>query len=367
MTLMQKFEVILLLDDNRLLIPSLLPNDESEMCLVFARFISANLGDADTESIHQQMKEPHAPLCQTPHLLFVRHYLLSFVPNGFFSRVIARLMSSDMIEHLQESFASGPLDSQSVLNTAHWKCWRNGIIITWNHMEIFRIAPLIYPLTGTANTNLISVSGIREVETTKGVEIKVAVLPDEVYIGSCSIFQGEDCKKDCPKGKCMATWLLHQATSIIDSVFEDWYEVFAKKKGFDLETCRTANPCNHCFSMVHEKECLASISPTQKRMSRHMFTETIDEFAVVSPDAVPTRTLYLFSSQYCSLTVSQGTPLVCPVHGKCFVADVAPDVMFCDFPPAKVFPDPHSLVMRQILGDGGFGAVFKATLETQVV
>ena len=71
----------------------------------------------------------------------------------------------------------------------------------------------------------------------------------------------------------------------------------------------------------------------------------------------------MFSSPYCARAVTEGTTLKCPTHGELRVADVAPDVTFCDLPPSLVFADPNCLVLRQRLGGGGFGNVFKARLN----
>ena len=363
LSLMQKFEVILLLDEKRLLIPSLLPLTEQQSCLVFSKHISARLTDNDEGAIEQVANEPHAPLCQTPYPVLARYYLLPFIPNGFFTRVTARLMNSDIVDHLQQSIVSGPLDSHNVINGAHWKCWRDGIIITWNHMEIFRIAPITFPLPGTTDTLLISSEGENPVETYKGVEINVAILPEEI-MENCSIFPKEDPSLTC-KGMCVATWLLHQATTIIDSVFEDWYEVFAKKKGFDYSITRTANPCPECFKVVHEARYQASTTPTQRRMRN--FTKSMSddmaEYNVITSETSTCGHFYMFSSPHCTRAVKDGFTLKCPAHDELNVADVAPDVTFCDFPPSLVFTDPTCLVLKQQLGDGGFGNVFKACLN----
>ena len=364
LTLMQKFEVILLLDERRLLIPSLLPKTEQQACLVFSKGVSASLTEKDEELIDQVTNQPHAPLHQTPYPVLARCYLLPFVPNGFFTRVTARLMSSDIVDHLQRSIVSSPLDDDHhVLNSPHWKCWRDGIIITWNHMEIFRIAPATFPLPGTTDTHLISSEGDNQVETYKGVEINIAVLPEEI-MKNCSIFPRED-PSVCCKGSCMATWLLHQATTIIDSVFEDWYEVFAKKKGFDYSITRTANPCPECFKAVHEARYKASTTPTQQRVRR--FTNTVAEamvdYGVISSRSSPRGHFYMFSSPHCSRALKEGLTLSCPAHGEITVADISPDLTFSDFPPSLVFTDPSSLVLKQQLGDGGFGNVFKGCLH----
>ena len=362
LSLMQKFEVILLLDERRLLIPSLLPPTEQQACLIFSKGVSASLTEKDEDLIDQVSNEPHAPLYQTPYPVLARCYLLPFVPNGFFTRVTARLMSSDIVDHLQRSIVPGPLDDQHLVNSPHWKCWRDGIIITWNHMEIFRIAPITFPLPGTTDTHLISSEGDNQVETYKGVEINIAVLPEEI-MEKCSIFPRED-PLVCCKGMCMATWLLHQATTIVDSVFEDWYEVFAKKKGFDYTITRTANPCPECFKAVHEARYTASTTPTQQRVRR--FTNSVAE-AMIDYGVITSQSshghFYMFSSPHCSRALKEGMKLSCPAHGEITVADISPDLTFSDFPPSLVFTDPNCLVLKQQLGDGGFGNVFKGCLS----
>ena len=362
LSLMQKFEVVLLLDENRLLIPSLLPSTEQQACLVFSKQVSAGLTNKDEGMIDQISSEPHAPLCQTPYPVLARYYLLPFIPNGFFTRVTARLMSSDIVDHLQRSIVSESIDSHNIMNGAHWKCWRDGIIITWNHMEIFRIAPITFPLPGTSDTHLISSEGENQVETYKGVEINIAVLPEDV-LEKCSIFPVED-DSVCCRGLCMATWLLHQATTIIDSVFEDWYEVFAKKKGFDYTITRTANPCPDCFKVVHGVRYNASTTPTQQRVRKftQSISEAMSEYGVISSRSSG-KHFYMFTSPHCSRVVKEGKKLNCPRHSELSVADVAPDVTFSDFPPSLVFTDPRCLVLKQQLGDGGFGNVFKASLN----
>lgn len=362
LSLMQKFEVILLLDEKRLLIPSLLPLTEQHACLVFSKQVSAQLTDKDEGTIEQISNQSHAPLCQTPYPVLARYYLLPFVPNGFFTRVTARLISSDIVDHLQRSIVHGSLDCKNLINGAHWKCWRDGIIISWNHMEIFRIAPTTFPLLGTNDTYLISSEGSNPVETYRGVEINIAVLPEEI-VEKCSIFPKEDPSMTC-RGMCMATWLLHQATTIIDSVFEDWYEVFAKKKGFDYSITRMANPCPECFKVVHEARYNASTTPTQRRVRK--FTTSISD-EMTEYNVIPSQSsqghFYMFSSPHCSRAVKEGFQLKCSAHNELSIADVAPDVTFCDFPPSLVFTDPDCLVLKQQLGDGGFGSVFKASLS----
>ena len=322
LTLMQNFEVILMLDKQRILIPSLLPTDERNSCIVFPKSVS--LEETETNSCLEELsKQPPAPICHVPHPLLVRYYLLPFVPNGFFPRLIARLMSSNIMEHMLKSLISGPLQSHHILNVAHWQCWRNGIVLIWNHLEIFRIAPFRFPLPGTTSTHVISNTGEGPVEIQNGIEVKVAILPEDCIV-SCGMNPD---RKDVPdKGKCLATWLLHQASDLVDSVFEDWYESFARKKGFEYSVTRTANPCTTCFKHVQQTEKVSTTTPSMRRFA---LSFSVAGFEVVSKRATQS-VLYTFSTAFCAMVQAQGKKLKCPFHGELTVAEVAPDLV-CTF------------------------------------
>lgn len=327
-SLMQKFEVVFLLDERRLLIPSLLPPEEDNACLIFSSSLTETLTESTVTD--QLLHEPHAPMHKTPHAVLTRFYLLPFIPNGFFSRLMARLMSSNIIEHLQQSLLKNPLQDVYLINSTHWKCWRTGILITWNHMEIFRIAPLAENQAGLTTVEVVTKKGtFVSTSIAGGMEIKVAMLPEEI-IEKCSIldsqlnfnssFMESDKKTDYSRGKCLATWLLHQATEAIDSAFEDWYESFARKKGFDphQENVRIVNPCNKCIEYTTSMSlhsCLSPRSPVAKE----------------EKEEEGERKCYAFTNMYTALVSSSSEEsLVCPVHGTLKVAQVAPDLVSLD-------------------------------------
>lgn len=327
--LMQRFEVVLLLDNRRMLIPSLLPSREEKAIIVFLRSVCHSLldkilasSDSEEDQVHVPAAQevPHAPICQTPYPILSRYYLLPFVPQGFFTRVIARLMSKDIMDHLHNSLLRGQMEQGHILNAPHWRCWRNGISIIWNHMEIFRIAPTDYPLMGTHSTVLLSNSGEQTIETASGVEIKVAVLAEEL-VTMCSMVPNVDLASECSRGRCIATWLLHQVITVVESVFEDWYEAFSKKKGFELSTISAGSPCTQCYRVVQTAEVKATTTPLQRRHSTFsMSFDVINRWSSV-------KTLYLFANTYCSLVAEEGGVLTCPNHGKLEVTEVAPDLV----------------------------------------
>lgn len=328
-SLMQKFEVVLLLDEQRLLIPSLLPLHEDDSCLIFSRNFSFH--KFNNAAIDQLRHEPHAPMYETPHQIMTRYYQLPFIPNGFFSRLMARLMSSDLIDHLQKSLISNQTSGDHIINSTHWKCWRTGILVTWSHMEIFRIAPIRGTPAGTCKVAVVTKKDtFTYADTFGGLEIKVAMLPED-FIEECSTLQGQlsssasfmDAEKKCEvsRGKCLATWLLHQATTAIDSVFEDWYESFARKKGFDphQENVRITNPCNKCSEHVQNAQLRDSRNPGRLASSIE---------STLRPNEDVGNVCYVFTSIYVAYaSASDQEHLVCPTHGTLDLADVAPDLV----------------------------------------
>lgn len=326
-SLMQKFEVVLLLDERRLLVPSLLPLHEDDSCLIFSR--SFSFSHSEHAIVDQLRHEPHAPMYETPHPIMTRYYLLPFVPNGFFSRLMARLMSSELIDHIERSLISNKISRDHVINSTHWKCWRTGILVTWSHMEIFRIAPISGTPAGVSKVAVVTKKDtFTYAEKFGGLEIKVAMLPEE-FIEECSTLQAQlssstsfmEAGRNCEmsRGKCLATWLLHQATTAIDSVFEDWYVSFARKQGFDphQENVRIAQPCNLCSEHIQN---------AQLWESRHLVSSM--ERTLQPTQEGGGTVCYVFTSIYASYVAANcEETLVCPTHGTLDIADVAPDLV----------------------------------------
>lgn len=196
-------------------------------------------------------------------------------------------------------------------------------------MEIFRIAPLAENQAGMRNVEVVTKKDtFVSTDVSGGLEIKVAILPEE-FIQKCSTLDGQlkfstsgmesEKRSEYSRGKCLATWLLHQATMAIDNVFEDWYESFARKKGFDphQENVRIANPCNQCMERVKTKLSHVAISSLSEEGE-----EKEEEKREVESKC------YVFTSLYTAqVAANHGESLTCPSHGTLQVADVAPDLV----------------------------------------
>ena len=269
---------------------------------------------AETDEGFTQLRvQPPAPIAAYPDIL-VRYLLLPYIPNGFFPRLIARVLNSDLATQVEASLFPGPLDSAHILNNVHWECWRSGISLVWNHMEIVRIASLEFPLPNCQGTTVISnLPTNEERDVLKGMEIMIAVLPEEQTL-SCPILPPlpSDCK--CCRSRCMAAWLLQRATELADSVMEDWYEVFGFRRNINnLLSCMTT-PCPLCFKACHDT----------RASSRDCDTS---ESCASEPGTHGPNRLQMFSLPFCCLQLKNEGKIACPEHGSLDVSQVAPDLV----------------------------------------
>ena len=366
--LMQKFEVLFELGNNRYLIPSLLPLAEEESCVIFPR------------SLKMTAPQPAANLTSVPAIpmgshskCLVRFFMLPFIPNGMFPRLSARLIATDVIEQVLSALKVDHLvDDQQLINRPHWRVWRSGITLVWRHMQIFRIVPIKLPLSGIDVVHVIQPkelvqSSIDHHNVYKGdsLMVQVDVLPDNAFTNSST------------SGLQMATWLLQQSVEQINSVFENWYEEFAWKRNIDI-TVAAADPCPHCMKVVYEhlapdlyaahkrlvdepkareqakikekkrKSILGSMTmsrPLSLRVSTAKPRYTADPLDVpqgivrelntpVIPAWSPGRlygvnenVLYLFSVKLSAVSVMEKTVLTCPAHGAITINQIAPDMV----------------------------------------
>lgn len=302
--LMRKFEIIHLLDEKRVLIPSFLPPIENNACIIHYNALT----DPSNDLFLSVQKDDK--IITGGFQIFCRYFLLPFVPNGFFGRLIARLINSDILKHLCSSLATNPLEALDDSYKMHWRCWREGISIVWKERVILRIAKI----TDSLSDVILISEGSKDqlLKLPQGLDIKVAMIPEQDII-ECRFLKptvrrlseqqnfqhANTLSIGTCKGRCTASWLLHQATSVINSVFTDWYEGFADVKNFKdelLHTLRMANYCSQCIAFS-------------------------DELSKV----------YLYTSKFCCLTAYREEQLLCPNHGNLKVEDVAPDLVRLQF------------------------------------
>ena len=285
--IMQSFEVILLLDQQSILIPSLMSQQREDACAITEN----NDGKLSVQTNTGHVITP----ITTQKNVLIRHYILPFVPNGFFSRLISRVCASRIIDACKGMF--GAFDPW-------WSCWRDGVCLICNDAEILRIVPVTYPLPGTEAMYMVTSSGNEVVTRLSGIEVRV-VIKSKIYALPVSVHKTVGVTTDPLDPICAATWLLQQAIECIDSIFDDWYETFGRKRGFEISTIQQGSPCTAC---EEKRNAITQATSSEIRGQRY----------------------YLFSSQFCAHTVEIKNVLRCPIHESTGVSQIAPDlVSFC--------------------------------------
>ena len=292
-SIMQSFEVILLLDQQSILIPSLMSQQRENACAI----TRDAFGRLSMQSTIDRLAVPIAT--QTHHVLS-RHYILPFVPNGFFTRLISRICTSPLIIAQCEGVFGG--------RNPRWRCWRGGVCLVCNDTEVLKIVPATYPLPGTDATFAVTGSGRELVEKHSGIVVTATPLLPSLVVGSTS---------DSYARAREATWLLQQAIDHIDSIFADWYVAFGRRRGFELAMILQGVPCDRCEGERHTADA-----------AQQKGTPDICGADVPAQEHVKVeKSYFLFPSSFCAHMVATKQDLQCPLHGRVSVSNIAPDLV----------------------------------------
>jgi serine/threonine protein kinase len=363
-SLMQKFEVVLVLDDDHLLIPSLLPTDKKQACTVLP-FVVISTKSVDPVIIEQLNHLSYAPIHEINMKLYSRYYLIPYIPDGFFPRLIARIIGGDIATCFSECTDNSKFD---LINGFHWKCWRSGIILIYHHMEIARVSMMELPYPNIENVYVTSSAGTVQLDkNSKGIEIVLAVLPDHIVTSGSQFLPLND---NDSYSNYLAVWMLRKLIETIDSVFEEWYEGFARRKKFDLHVMQQICPCPLCLSnafyLINQRRNVKKTTSTNS-MNRNTTSPrrlSGDTSYISYHDLKQWKDMYMFTGQFCVLEYSNGKGLRCANHDYIPVSSVAPDLAFSDFSPSMLFHKPQTVITKlENLGSGGFGSVNRGFIE----
>ena len=330
-SLMQKFEVILQLDKDHLLIPSLLPVDADKSCVVLPFNVSIATDNLATiRDIEELNRLPYVKIGHLDMKLFARYYLLPYIPNGFFSRLLARIIGSKITECLSQCVSNETQES-CVFDSLHWRCWRNGIVLVFRYMEIIRVSSTTLPYPDTDKVYVSSSKGKRLLECSgsksKGIEILVAVLPETLVNQENEFFSSHD---SISYSNYLAVWILRQLTETIDSVFDDWYESFSRRKGFDLRIVEQVSPCPLCLSRALNAESKSKRKSYPQDVSKSLDMSSSGYVSYIELNK-QWRNFHLFTSPYCVLAASKGWYLECVDHNLISVSCIAPDLVSANY------------------------------------
>ena len=342
--LLSKFEVALTLDKYRLLVPSMLaskpkytmhsftnvfPRPPVQQVLDFfngTSLFGACSGSMSTKS-SQGINDP--ALIRTG-LLLRRFYFMSFVPNGFWPRLISRFLTDNIFyitvlrsfgmldAKINDLMKDHERDSSTAVCNLTWSYWKTGIEFWYKEISILRVAevmpdpsytdclpsPSIFEIADTAPIEpYFDTDGLTfelnnqwlpvDIQPHRGIEILVpdAICPQTVQTAFDLADNSEDGSLNYHREPSwMSAKLLAHVVNSLDTLLEDWYPGIGnregKRGGYSVPYVNRIVPCPFCVSgAVSLKEYSSIMGCTNQSMVASLPTVEVTKPLVIAPVA----------------------------------------------------------------------------------
>lgn len=346
--LLSKFEVALTLDKYRLLVPSMLANKPNytmhNFTSVFPRpsmqqvlrnfangsnlYGTCNGGDPVTASVpavYSDVKVTNE-LIRTG-LFLRRFYFMSFVPNGFWPRLISRLLTDDIFyiivlrslglveAKINSLMKAHKKDSSAAVSDLTWSYWKTGIEFWYKEMSILRVAevtpdpsytdclpsPSIVDQTDTSPIEpSVDTDGLTfelnnqwlpiDLQPHRGVEILVAdaVCPQVIQTAfNLAVNCGENGSHCNREPSWMSAKLLVRIVNTLDTLLEDWYPGIgnreAKGGGYSIPYVNRIVPCPFCVNGALSMKEYCSIMDSHSPFSSSLPVVELTKPLVIAP------------------------------------------------------------------------------------
>ncbi|XP_078364681.1 leucine-rich repeat serine/threonine-protein kinase 1-like isoform X2 [Oculina patagonica] len=310
--LMERFEIALSLNDEQLLVPSMLPKEKPGMQLHQLQKMIAKRRKSDEKA--KMSSSRRSPVDNRSISTVRRNYQMAYTPSGFWSRLITRLMVSVQrwraVEHIKE-------ESYSLV------FWREGIGVVYEggHFQVESYHELIPVNQGKA--------AFQEIN---GIAITVwSEQRDFAALG----------------------FIVDQ----VDALISEWYPGLDETDMYGLPLVRRLIPCPLCSNLMTQRQS----------MKRSVSMEYIPNFNVAHPPRP-----YNFTLPTCAATALSFSTIACPYHPDRVVSlhHLIPDLLMADL-PRHLLADPSQFKFEaresQRIGGGGSGEVYRGTYRDEAV
>lgn len=396
--LLNKFEVALTWDNRTLLIPSLLPTEDDiytppvrvKIPVRSRAWAVRNKKSSISEESECELTSRHDPEVAIRRLL-----LMSYVPSGFWSRLITRLLADDIIIQIVREFFVVPKEVSQDAKLAklldvraEWSLWQTGMELRYADTPLFSMKEVIH-----SNNNSVDYQSLRlQIKqegnwsdvNLRGVCLVELYLPLDTLVikrpvmetGSVIGYQAIVLEPSPQK----SAHLLALATDHIDTLLEDWYPTlgtrFVHTSEGKLLVTRIV-PCPTCLSQACVQEKLEEeevdeevidivrISQESDKDSGH--PDSPSSSCKTSEEGTNLRTVgpqYSWMVEECILAAIEKKILRCPSHGEISLAHVAPDTLFLDVGEQYLIGS-NCVNRGRLLGRGAFGFVFQGTCTSR--
>ncbi|CAD6186430.1 unnamed protein product [Caenorhabditis auriculariae] len=313
-----------------------------------------------------------------------RVYALAYIPSGFWSRLVTRVMGDKNVCRAAESIFAATSEREAVAMKstcgsqikAEWVVWQTGIELHVKGHSLFVLKQFL-PQAEVRDVNYNSVEMRAKDEQkrwrTWNTDEHKPLL--EILFSSLSITAAISGEKMCMKTDLEGrSRLLALIVDLLDTLLEDWYPAlgtrFVHSSEGDLLVSRMV-PCSDCAADVgvaaqraearrsHDDSELLSPGSRQRTPLNSQFRNS-----KTAGDVASVGVLHCFAIEECMLAGREYGWLECPTHSGVHMRDVAPDTVFADIECSLLVPA-DQLRRGRMLGRGAFGFVFRATVRLQ--
>ena len=333
--LLVKFEVVLKLDEETLLIPSFLGENRPEIQYSY-------YADID-----------YLPAIKT-------HIMVDYIPGGFWARLITRILSDVAIK---EAVVSGcaPVVVADKLN---WVKWRNGLELSCR-LEIGEIClAKLYEkqkdqLGFRREERKAWIKYEEEFEEYTAREFDTYVLMLEIPDNFPTLLkynkeqaQVEERMQDMMRATLL-TKLTHHAKVLID----DWYQGMSPAKLLiSCPFCQSKGQTE--FKRYRGAGEIEMCDPIEAFQGAEKVDSSEDKMQQLDKNL---ENAYFFTHEHILVQTQKSVYLECPNHGKLPLSIVAPDAIFTHL-GTELLIHPNKLTICKLLGKGAYGRVYKGRI-----
>lgn len=393
--LLNKFEVALTWDNRTLLIPSLLPTEDdiyTPPVRVKIPVRSRAWAVRNKKTIVNEESECELTSRHDPDVAIRRLLLMSYVPSGFWSRLITRLLADDIIIQIVREFFVVPKEVSQDAKLARlldvraeWSLWQTGMELRYADTPLFSMKEIIHSNNNSVDYQSLRLQIKQEGNWTdvnlRGVCLIELYLPLDTLVikrpvmetGSVIGYQAIVLEPSPQK----SAHLLALATDHIDTLLEDWYPTlgtrFVHTSEGKLLVTRIV-PCPTCLSqayhqekLVEEEEVIDVVRISQESDKDSGHPDSPSSSCKNSEEGPHLRTSgpqYSWMVEECILAAIEKKILRCPTHGEISLAHVAPDTLFLDVGEQYLISSNY-VTRGRLLGRGAFGFVFQGSCTSR--
>ena len=345
-----------------------------------------------------------------PEYVIHRLIFLAYLPSGFWSRLLTRLLGDDSVVEIIRSYFIIPREVEKddhlgmiIRNyKPEWLCWQTGLELQYFDTTLFSVKEVL-PLSITSsnyhqmNMNVKQEGVWTELDHAGSAMIEIS-LPQDTVVIKRQVRDREDIEaigyqalvlEPCPRTVCQ---FLSIAVDHIDQLLEDWYPSLGTRFVHTSEGKMLVTrliPCPRCLSILPENESQKdwnSIKQVGSEFIEKRFPKIgqqsslncdngfgkdqnertpstqKDKVEVNRAADVQGCAVYTFLVEECILYAFQGKNAECPVHGELSLAQIAPDTIFLDIGERLVMSS-DAIKRGNLIGRGAFGFVFSATCK----